>query len=37
LGIELAEKENDEDKFHGKTIIAIGVVALILYLSYYIL
>lgn len=37
LGIELIETRNEEDKFHGKTILAIGVLALILYLSYYFL
>ena len=37
LGIELVETANEENKFHGKAILAIGVLALILYLSYYLL
>lgn len=37
LGIELVETANEENKFHGKAILAIGVLALILYISYYLL
>lgn len=37
MGMALIQKGNEGDKFHGKAIFAIGVLALILYISFYFL
>ena len=36
-GLDLMKKENVEDKFHGKVITAIGIVAIVMYILLYII